>query len=56
MAVDNQNARLTASEITNLWTTYMNDSGAICQLKFFEEKCEDEDIKTVVDFIMNLAT
>ncbi|MDQ0159857.1 DUF3231 family protein [Alkalibacillus salilacus] len=55
MAVDNQNLRLTASEITNLWTAYMNDSGAICQLKYFEEKCEDTDIKPIIQHAIALS-
>ncbi|MFD2657920.1 DUF3231 family protein [Gracilibacillus thailandensis] len=49
------NIKLTSAEITNLWTAYLNDSAALCQLKYFEEKCEDEDIKDVIDYAITIS-
>ncbi|TFB18541.1 DUF3231 family protein [Filobacillus milosensis] len=46
---------LTASEVTNLWNTYMNDSGAICHLKYELELVEDEDIRSVLQFALEIS-
>ena len=40
---------LTATEISNLWATYMSDSLAVCVLKFFIAKVEDPDIKPILE-------
>ncbi|WP_085994316.1 DUF3231 family protein [Oceanobacillus senegalensis] len=47
--------KLTSSELTNLWTAYMNDSAAICQLTYFKTKCEDEEIKPVIHDALEVA-
>jgi hypothetical protein len=50
-----KNVKLTSAEITNLWTSYMNDSAAICQLRHFLEKIEDEEIKPVIQQALELS-
>ncbi|WCK56384.1 DUF3231 family protein [Aneurinibacillus sp. Ricciae_BoGa-3] len=47
--------RLTAPEIANLWTNYMNDSMAICVLKYMLEKVEDREIRPVFEYALELA-
>lgn len=48
-------SKLTASEITNLWNTYMNDSGAICQLKYQLNHVEDQDIKEILETALEMS-
>jgi hypothetical protein len=40
--------RLTSSEIAALWSSYQNNSLAICVFKYFLEHVDDEDIKSIV--------
>jgi hypothetical protein len=47
--------RLTSAELANLWNTYMNDSMAICVLKYFLEKVEDTQIESVVEYALELC-
>ena len=43
------NARLTASEIAQLWTTYMNYSMLICIFRYFSEKAQQPEIKDLLN-------
>jgi hypothetical protein len=45
----NHESDLTASEISNLWVSYQNDSMASCVLKHFKAHCDDEDIRAIVE-------
>lgn len=47
--------RLTAGEIAQLWIQYLNDSSSICVLSFFLEKAEDEEIKPLIKFALDLS-
>ncbi|MEH7379485.1 DUF3231 family protein [Bacillus sp. JJ1533] len=47
--------RLTASEIAQLWVQYLNDSSSICVLAYFLEKAEDEEIKPIIKFALDLS-
>ncbi|MGG3471447.1 DUF3231 family protein [Neobacillus pocheonensis] len=47
--------RLTAGEMANLWAQYLNDSASICLLTFFLEKAEDEEIKPIIAFALELS-
>ena len=47
--------RLTASEISQLWLQYLNDSSSICVLTFFLEKAEDSEIKPIIEFAIELS-
>ncbi|MEW9674245.1 DUF3231 family protein [Ammoniphilus sp. 3BR4] len=49
------NIRLTSAEMSNLWNTYMNDSAAICTLKYFLEKVQDTEIKPIVEYALELS-
>lgn len=51
----NHNIRLTASEMGFLWTQYENDSMAICVLKYFANKCEDEEILPIIKTALNFS-
>jgi len=47
--------RLTAGEIGQLWIQYLNDSASICVLTFFLEKAEDNKIKPIIEFALELS-
>ena len=47
--------KLTSSEIAAIWTSYINNSMAKCILSYFLKHVEDEDIRTVVQFIYDTA-
>ncbi|MDQ0255812.1 putative membrane protein YiaA [Evansella vedderi] len=49
------NNKLTASEKGYLWTTFMVDSMAVCCLKYFLDKCEDNEIKDIITFALELS-
>jgi hypothetical protein len=49
------NIKLTAAEISGLWSAYMSDSLSICVLKYFLEKAEDPEIRSVVEYALELA-
>lgn len=46
---------LTSAEIAQLWGSYMNDSASICQLAYFLEKVEDEEIRPLIEHALELA-
>ncbi|WP_134702733.1 DUF3231 family protein [Ammoniphilus sp. YIM 78166] len=48
-------SRLTAPEIGNLWTQYLNDTAAICFQKYAVAKIEDEDIRLLYQFAQELS-
>jgi hypothetical protein len=47
--------KLTSAEISQLWFNYMNDSMSICILKYFLRKVEDEEIRPVLEYALELA-
>lgn len=47
--------RLTASEMSQLWGQYMNDSASICMLTYFLEKAEDTEIKPIIAHALELS-
>ncbi|MEH7155272.1 DUF3231 family protein [Neobacillus drentensis] len=47
--------RLTAGEIAQLWMQYLNDSASICVLSYFFEKAEDEEIKPIIKYALELS-
>ncbi|WP_162632680.1 DUF3231 family protein [Paraliobacillus zengyii] len=46
---------LTSSEIGALWASYMTESGAIPLLKYFLEKVEDKEVKSVLKIALNYS-
>ncbi|MDN3019921.1 DUF3231 family protein [Paenibacillus sp. BSR1-1] len=49
------NIRLTSAEIAQLWTGYMNNSMSKCVLKYFKEKTQDEEIRTVINLAISIS-
>jgi hypothetical protein len=49
------NVRLTGAELANLWTQYMNDSLAICVVRYGIEKAKDKDVRTILEFALGLS-
>ncbi|TDK55985.1 DUF3231 family protein [Bacillus salipaludis] len=47
--------RLTAGEIAQLWIQYLNDSSSKCVLSYFLEKAEDEEIKPIIQYALELT-
>lgn len=47
--------RLTAGEIAQLWIQYLNDSSSLCILSYFLEKAEDDEIKPIIKFALELS-
>ncbi|HJV44472.1 MAG TPA: DUF3231 family protein, partial [Bacillota bacterium] len=47
--------RLTSAELASLWSTYMNDSMALCMLKHFREKAHDMQIKPIIEYAIELS-
>lgn len=49
------NIRLTSAEIAQLWTGYMNNSMSKCELMYFKEKTQDEEIRNVINFAISIS-
>lgn len=47
--------RLTAGEVTQLWVQFLNDSSSICFLTYFLEKVEDNEIKPIIKYALELS-
>ena len=47
--------RITSTEGAQLWAQYLNDGGSICILTYFLEKCEDAEIKPVIEYALELS-
>ena len=52
---DKTKIRLTAAEMSSLWTQYINDSVSICVLKYFLNNTDDESVKEVIEFGLNAS-
>ncbi|WP_407268850.1 DUF3231 family protein [Radiobacillus sp. PE A8.2] len=55
MKINGSVIKLTASEITQLWNTYMNDSGAICHLEHEINNTEDLEIKPLLQYALDVS-
>ncbi|WP_449538210.1 DUF3231 family protein [Ferdinandcohnia sp. Marseille-Q9671] len=53
---DKNKIRLTAAEMSTLWSQYINDSLAVCVNKHFLEKVEDQDIKKHIEKVIQITT
>jgi hypothetical protein len=49
------NVRLTGPELANLWSQYMNDSLAICVIRYGIEKAQDKDVRAILEFALGLS-
>jgi hypothetical protein len=45
--------KLTAAEMSFLWTQYINDTASICVISHFLEKVEDEEVRPIIEFALN---
>lgn len=52
---DKTKIRLTAVEMTGLWTQYINDTLAVCVNNHFLEKVEDEEVRPIVEWTLDTA-
>jgi hypothetical protein len=50
-----KNVKLSSSEISQLWVSYVNDSAMLCKLSHFIAKVEDEEIRPVVQHALDLT-
>jgi hypothetical protein len=48
-------ARLSSAEIGGLWATYIQESMAVCLLKYFVYYCEDEEIKAILKQTLEIS-
>lgn len=49
------NIPLTASEVGFLWTQYINDTLAICVMKYFKKICEDKEVIPLIENSLSIA-
>ncbi|MFB9989974.1 DUF3231 family protein [Bacillus benzoevorans] len=49
------NIRLTAAEMSSLWTQYINDSLAVCVNTYFLEKSEDPEVRPLIEWTVDTA-
>jgi hypothetical protein len=47
--------RLTSPELASLWTSYQNDTMAICVIKYMLANVQDNEIKPVFEYALELA-
>ncbi len=48
--------KLASSEIANLWTQYMNDSMAVCWITHALKHAQDQDVRGILAFALELST
>ena len=51
----NTKIELTASEIAGLWTAYVNDSAALRVLQYFLNNADDDQVKEVLQYALDLS-
>jgi spore coat protein CotF len=47
--------RLTASEITALWSSYLNNTMSVCVFKYFLNHVDDTETRSIVEYTLNLS-
>lgn len=52
---DKTNIRLTAAEMSSLWTQFINDTLAVCVNTYFLEKVKDEEVRPVIQWTLDTA-
>ncbi|MCS0543449.1 DUF3231 family protein, partial [Aeromonas veronii] len=52
---DKSKIRLTAAEMSSLWTQYINDTLAVCVNLYFLEKVEDEEVRPVIEYTLEAS-
>ncbi len=46
---------LSSAEVGQLWSTYMAQSMSKCMVPFFVEKCKDADIRSLLQFVLDVS-
>ncbi|MFC4661798.1 DUF3231 family protein [Oceanobacillus aidingensis] len=49
------NAPLSSAEISQIWTTYQEDTASICMLKSFVKTVEDPEISALLQHALELS-
>lgn len=52
---DKSNIRLTAAEMSSLWTQFINDTLAVCVNTYFLDKVEDHEVRPIIEGTLNTA-
>ncbi|KAA9029956.1 DUF3231 family protein [Niallia endozanthoxylica] len=52
---DKTNIRLTAAEMSFLWTQYINDTLSFCVNSYFLEKVEDEEVRPIIEWTLDTS-
>lgn len=55
MEINHNHIKLTASELSSLFGSYLNNSLAVCVLSYFLEHVEDTDIKPCLEYGLDLS-
>nr|WP_263323420.1 DUF3231 family protein [Neobacillus sp. Marseille-Q6967] len=55
MEISHENVKLTAAELSYLWTTYLSDSMSVCVIQYFLQHIEDENIKQLLMHSLDLS-
>ncbi|MCM3236686.1 DUF3231 family protein [Heyndrickxia sp. FSL K6-6286] len=53
--IKEHNIPLSSSEMGFLWTQYLNDTLALCVMKYFKNICRDEEILPLIEDSLNIA-
>ncbi|MDT8862090.1 DUF3231 family protein [Alkalihalobacillus sp. MEB130] len=53
--IEEHPTKLTSSEIAALWSSFQNNSMAICVFKYFLENVEDQEIKAIVEYALHIS-
>src|SRR4051812_18955553 len=52
---DKTNIRLTAAEMSSLWSQYINDTLAVCVSTYFLQQVEDEEVRPIIEKTITIA-
>ncbi|WP_163969307.1 DUF3231 family protein [Oceanobacillus halotolerans] len=52
---NNQAVQLTSGELSQLWTSYQNDSGSICMVTYLLKIVKDPDLKALLEHSLQLS-
>jgi hypothetical protein len=52
---DNHHTRLTSSEIAAIWSSFQDNSMAVCIFKYFIENVDDPEIESMIDYALNIS-
>lgn len=55
MGMNHEHIKLTASEMSVLWTSYLNDTLGVCTISYFLKHVEDPDVRAVLEYALDLS-